>query len=205
MIYHLDQAALVSADPPEAPHIQATHHVHTGRPGRPRIEIDPDLLATALQMRGPTGIAPVLGVSSRTVRRRALEYGLVEPGPPVYTEHQAEDGSIQRTYTSSTQAMSDISDDELDMIILHIVNTFPDLGRRMISGHLRSLGYHISPNRQRESYNRVHGGPSASVFGNRRIERRVYSVPGPNSLWHHDGQHGMVKFLPLRTDLISHL
>jgi transposase InsO family protein len=28
------------------------------------------------------------------------------------------------------------------------------------------------------------------MFGARRIQRRVYSVPGPNSLYHHDGQHG---------------
>ena len=40
-----------------------------------------------------------------------------------------------------------------------------------------------------ESYLRVIGPPN-NQFGNRRIERRVYSVPGPNTLWHHDGQHG---------------
>jgi hypothetical protein len=32
--------------------------------------------------------------------------------------------------------------------------------------------------------------PVQWVFEHIRIWRRVYSVPGPNSLWHHDGQHG---------------
>jgi hypothetical protein len=28
------------------------------------------------------------------------------------------------------------------------------------------------------------------VFQRITIRRRTYHVPGPNSLWHHDGQHG---------------
>lgn len=32
--------------------------------------------------------------------------------------------------------------------------------------------------------------PVQHVFQRISIRRRVYSVPGPNSLWHHDGQHG---------------
>ena len=53
-------------------------------------------------MRGPTRLAPVLRVTSWTVCRQALEYGFAEPGLPVYTEHEAPDGLINRIYTSST-------------------------------------------------------------------------------------------------------
>src|SRR5277367_658962 len=126
MITHLDQAALTSADPPEVAHVETTHIVHSGHRGRPRIEIDRDILATAIEMRGPTNLAPTFGVSARTVRRRALEAGLVDPGQPVYIEYEAEDGSCQRYYTSSTAPMSDLSNDELDVITRQILDAFPD-------------------------------------------------------------------------------
>ena len=58
----------------------------------------------------------------------------------------------------------------------------------------KHMGYHIPRSHLEASYARVHGAP-ANVFGVRRIERRVYKVPGPNSLWHHDRQHGMCAFL----------
>lgn len=198
---HLDHAILLSADPPDAPHIETTRIIRTGQPGRPRIEIDPDILETALEMRGPAGLAPVFGVSSRTVRRRALELGLVEPGPAIYTDHEAPDGSIERTYTSSTASASDISDNDLDTLVQQTLQSFPTYGRRMLKGHLTSLGYRIPRPRLEASYMRVHGPPAAH-FGPRRIERRVYSVPGPNSLWHHDGQHGKLCVCFLSTSLL---
>ena len=67
MIGLLNHAAILSADPPDAPHIETTHTVHTGQPGRPRIQINADILGAALEMQGPTGLAPVSGVSARTV------------------------------------------------------------------------------------------------------------------------------------------
>jgi hypothetical protein len=191
MIVHLDQAAMLSSDPPEDEDFELTRLVHTGRQGRPRIEINHDVLETGLHMRGPTHLAPVFRTSARTVRRRALDYGLVDAGAPVYVTYEAEDGLTYRYYTSSsTGPMSDLSDEQLDAITYQIIETFPTFGRTMINGHLRFLGHHVPRSRVRESYWRVHGPPAQS-FGARRIERRVYSVPGPNSLWHHDGQHGV--------------
>jgi hypothetical protein len=190
MIARLDEAASVSADPPTGPAIETTYLAHTGHQGRPRIEINPDILATALEMRGPTQLASVFNTSARTIRRRALDYGLAEPGEPVFATYVDEDGTIHQFHTSSTAPASNLSDDELDTIMRQIVQTFDGYGRRMISGHLSYLGHHVPRPRLRESYLRVYGPPAATVNG-RRIERRVYSVPGPNSLWHHDGQHGM--------------
>lgn len=193
MISHLDQAAVISSDCPDTPSISTTTIVHTGRVGRPRIEIDQSILTAGLGMRGSTNLASVFGVSSRTVRRRALEYGIAEPGPPVYVDVETEDGSIQRQYSSCTGPMSDISDEEIDSIMQNVLAEFPNFGRRMIAGHFKNLDYHISRKRLQESYDRIHGPPVFS-FGVRRIERCIYSVPGPNSLWHHDGQHGMNSF-----------
>jgi hypothetical protein len=152
MLDHLDRATIASADPPDGPLIETTQTLYTGRRGRPRIEIDRDILATSLEMRGPTPLAPIFDTSARTIRRRALEYGLVEPGHPVYIEHQTADGSTYHQYTSSTAAASDLTDDALDAIVGQIVETFPMFGRRMISGHLRHLGYRIPRPRLKESY-----------------------------------------------------
>ena len=190
MIQHLDASTTLSSDPPDAPPPETTCRIGTGRPGRPRIDIDPSILASAIELRGPTHLASVFGVSARTVRRCALEYGLVEPGAPVYVDYEGEDGTVTHFYASSTAPTSDLLDDELDEIMQQILQHFPFFGRRMIQGHFHYLGHRVTRSRMLESYTRVHGAP-INIFGSRRIQRRVYSVPGPNSLWHHDGQHGL--------------
>jgi hypothetical protein len=189
MIECLDGACTASADPPDAPPIQTASLNSTGKRGRRRIELDRELLEVGLELRGPTGLAPVFGCDPRTVRRRALEYGLVEPGRPVYIEYEQEGHTI-RIYNPFTASTTDLPDNELDAIVSYILETFPNFGRRMIDGHLRHLGHHVPRSRIETSFSRVHGAPR-SAFGARRIERRVYSVPGPNSLAHHDGQHGI--------------
>ncbi|KAJ7355286.1 hypothetical protein DFH08DRAFT_954780 [Mycena albidolilacea] len=76
-----------------------------------------------LELCGPTGLAPVAEVSSRTICRHALEYELVEPAAPVYVQSTNEaTGEVIRTYTSSTTGpVSDITDGELDQLMHHIL------------------------------------------------------------------------------------
>lgn len=194
MVACLDQASQISNDVPDAPPPSTSELTQTGRPGRPRIEINPELLQIALDIRGgPTSLGTVFGCHPRTVRRRALEQGLVEPCSPVYVDYERPDGTITRIYRSSTRAATDMDDTELDEVMISILEAFPTYGRRMIDGHLRFLGHHIPRSRIQGSYARVHGAPS-SGFGPRRIQRRVYNVAGPNSLWHHDGQHGLIRW-----------
>lgn len=197
MISALDDVSAQSADIVEHPPILPIQISHSGRRGRPRKEIDPAILATSLQYRGPTHIAPVFGCSARTIRRRALEQGLVEPCPPVYlTYEDPESGETVRFYSSSTAPMSTLSDEELDTVIQHILEVFPAFGQQMISGHLRHLGHIVPRERIRASYERVTGAPAHST--SRPIERRRYQVAGPNSLWHHDGQHGECGFFSIK-------
>jgi hypothetical protein len=189
MLSLLEDAVQQSSDPPDAPPLTTSYLVHDGRTGRPSIHIPYEVLAAALRYRGPTHLAPIFNCSARTIRRIALGYGLVEPGLPVYVDYVNEDGETHRFYTSSTGSGSDLSDDDLDSLIFEIVQSFPNFGRRMIDGHLKHLGHCVPRSCVQAAYLRVHG-PSAASFGLTQIERRVYSVPGPNSLWHHDGQHG---------------
>ncbi|KAJ7886989.1 hypothetical protein B0H13DRAFT_2342636 [Mycena leptocephala] len=66
MVSDLDLACHESMDPPDAAPLVVARHILTGRRGRPRVEIDAQFLRAALELRGPTGIAPEVGVSSRT-------------------------------------------------------------------------------------------------------------------------------------------
>ncbi|KAF8172599.1 hypothetical protein K438DRAFT_1981449 [Mycena galopus ATCC 62051] len=160
MITLLTAAAVQSEDIPARAAILVTFQEPTGRRGCPHIEINPSL-AYGLDLHGPTGLAPVAGVSSRTIRRRALDYGLAEPAAPIYTENlDPTSGEMVRIYISSTSGpISDISDDDLDELMHHILEVFPTFGRRMIDGHLRLLGFRIQTSRLRKSYSRVHGPP----------------------------------------------
>lgn len=190
MVAALNDARQASSDPSEGTGIIIAHRRRTGKKGRPRVEIEPHVLSFGLGVRGPTGLAPVIGCHPRTIRRRALEHGLVAPGEPVYYDSVLPDGSSQRTWSSSAPAISILSNDEqaLDLEIAAILELYPRFGRAMILSCLQTRGYRIPRDRIEASYRRVHGAPA--IFGDRQIVRRVYSVAGVNSLWHHDGQHG---------------
>ena len=89
---------------------------------------------------------------------------------------------------SSTATLSTMTDDQLDNLLLQLKTHFRRAGITMLDGMLRQLGHRVPRDRIQASLLRI--DPVHRVFNRIRIRRRVYSVPGPNSLWHHDGQHG---------------
>ncbi|KAJ7936291.1 hypothetical protein B0H13DRAFT_2304010 [Mycena leptocephala] len=165
MVTALDLACHESMDPPDAAPLIVARRVRTGRRGRPRVEIDSQFLRAALDLRGPTGIAPEIGVCPRTVRRVALRNGLSQPGAPVVQSRVNADGTTERVHASTTAPVSIVSDAELDHLVATTLEVFPQFGRRMIRGHLKSQGYRIPRERITTSYLRVHGGPA--IFGDR--------------------------------------
>lgn len=84
MINDLNCAKSQAANLPDAEPIEATYTIRTGRRGRPKIEIDKEILEESYHHRGPTDLGEVFGVSSRSVRQRALDAGITKPGQPVY-------------------------------------------------------------------------------------------------------------------------
>jgi len=62
----------------------------------------------------------------------------------------------------------------------------------MLCSHLQSQGFYVTRQRIIDSFLRDNG--ATAEFGRQRIERRPYSVPGPNSLWHHDGNHTLIRW-----------
>ncbi len=193
MVNDLDAACYRSADPPEAAVPAVVQAVRPRRRGRPRIQIDTEWLEAALDLRGPSGIAAAAQVSARTIRRRALEAGLVQPGPSPEERHRTsrnQTGPLNPTMPSPPEPS--MSDAHLDNLIASVLNIFPSFGRRMIAGHLKAIhGVDIPQARITASYERVHGAPA--IFGDRQIHRQAYRVPGPMSLAHMDGQHGDIQ------------
>jgi hypothetical protein len=90
--------------------------------------------------------------------------------------------------TSYTGPLSNIAEPDLDAIIRMLRHHYSRAGITMLDGFLCALGYSIPRTLIHQSLLRI--DPVQRVFERIRIRRWVYSVPGPNSLWHHDGQHG---------------
>ncbi|KAJ7026560.1 hypothetical protein C8F04DRAFT_966270 [Mycena alexandri] len=167
-------------------------------PGRPRIYIDPDFLQWAYGQRSTAGIARFLGVGRTTVRNALLSAGIAEhqPSPfPIPMDFagfppDVEDlASAHAAPTSFTGPVSGISDDELDTLLIRLRTHYKRAGLSMLNGMLRRLGHRVPTDRVRSSLLRI--DPVRRIFERIRIRRRDYRVLGPNSLWHHDGQHGV--------------
>ena len=138
--------------------------------GRPKLQIHQDQLLELLQCHFTVvDIAKMFGCSPKTIYRRLDQFGLMA------TLH------------------TNITDGDLDNIVQSFVLTHPTSGQRMLVGYLRSLGLRISRQRVRDSLLRTdpHG---VSLRQRQVLHRRQYSVPGPNSLWHVDGYHKLIRW-----------
>ena len=134
--------------------------------GRPRFDIDRNnvIYLRSLHFKW-TQISQILGVSERTLRRRAREWNLL-------------------TY-------SIITDIELDTIVMRHLEDFPCAGEAMLRGCLTSHNVIVPRERLRQSVRRVRGFDTQTPP---TIFRRTYVVPGPNYLWHIDGHHKLIKW-----------
>ena len=148
-----------------------TSIVHDGGPGRPRFDIPRTQLAWLLEKRFTVPqIADILGVSVRTVRRRMSVYDL----------------SVRELY-------SQLTDQQLDEIVMEVQNQFPTCGNRQMQGHLLARGLRVQQHRIRESQRRI--DPCGSIMRRlRAINRRQYRVNGPGALWHIDGNHKLIRY-----------
>lgn len=178
--------------------LEASHHgkphpvvvVHQGGRGRPKLVIDREWLGFAITIHSTTDIAHILNLSRATVSKALIEYGLRERGEdPFIRTRNPLTGSIHyEQRLRYTAPMSTWTDEELDNAISRLRIHYPRSGVSMLWGALRVLGQRVP--RERISASLLRLDPLNRIWGRVRIERRVYRVPGPNFLWHHDGQHG---------------
>lgn len=141
-------------------------------PGRPAFDISAELLEDLLGLGFThTKIAEMLGVSRWTISRRIKAYGLDD-------------------FTS----FSKLSDDELDQIVGdYLIQHGATSGQVYIAEYLRSLGFRVQRRRERKCIARLDPQNSALRWGI-LVSRRVYQVPWPNSLWHLDGHHSLIRW-----------
>lgn len=144
--------------------------VMTGTVGRPAYDIPLVQLEYLVESRfSVPQISNLLGVSVSTIRRRMSMYNL----------------SIRETFSS-------LSDHQLDEKVQEAHDLFPAWGYRSMYGHLLSQGIRVQYRRVRESLSRV--DPEGSVMRRlSHIRRRQYSVPGPQYMWHVDGNHKLIR------------
>lgn len=152
-------------------HFEQPPTIIDGTIGRPKFDISYIQLKEMIQHRfSVRNIADLLSVSVSTIRRRMTMFGL----------------TVRDTY-------SNISDAELDYIIIGVQQQYPNWGNRLMYGHLISIGIRVQFNRVRESQSRI--DPEGSFLRRLQIlNRRKYSVPGPQWLWHIDGYHKLIRY-----------
>jgi len=130
-----------------------------------------------------TKIASILQVSVSTLQIRRKDFGL----------------------SDELEKYSNVSDDELDRIHATISGNFqdgpltPNIGRRRFIGALRSRGLRVQRWRVSECLHRV-DPVGTTLRWSMAIHRRKYFVRTPNSLWHIDSGHKLIRY-----KLITHV
>ncbi|KAJ7735629.1 hypothetical protein DFH07DRAFT_870733 [Mycena maculata] len=163
----------------------------------PRIHIDPDFLRRAYGHRSTASIARFLGVSHLQDLPDSdgdSHNDILDPALPIPQsgEFPADVENLATSHdpaVSFTGPLSSISDNDLDTLLIRLRTHYRHAGLSMLNGMLRRLGHRVPTEHVREPLLRIN--PVRRIFEQIRIRRRDYRVLGPNSLWHHDGQHGV--------------
>lgn len=166
--------------------VTVSEQVHTGKHGRPAVEVNPVALEQLLELRGPKSTGKLLGCSYRTIRRRALELGLAQPGPPVFTYETQPDGNVLKVFHRPESAHN--TDEEARIAVSAVLEIYPDMGREKMIAAVKARGVLATRRQVEAALLTLRGSPDSRK--RRPIQRRVYTVPGSSYLWHHDGQHG---------------
>ena len=96
---------------------------------------------------------------------------------------------------SAANIYTSLSDQQLDAVITDIQRDFPNVECKRITGLLRARGIHMQQTRIRQSMRRVDPeGVLLRALEINIIWRRHYSVAGPLSLWHIDGNYKLIRY-----------
>ncbi|XP_016309000.1 uncharacterized protein LOC107663313 isoform X1 [Sinocyclocheilus anshuiensis] len=96
---------------------------------------------------------------------------------------------------SVRQTYSDITDEQLRQVVSAFLVNFPNAGIRSVTGHISSCGIRVQQYRVRQTLKAV--DPVGNFLRGLQlniIPRVPYSVPGPLSLWHIDGNHKLIRW-----------
>ena len=139
--------------------------------GRPKIIVDIEDIEYLREFRFSwTHIARILGVSRSTLYRRLEEEG-----------------------TSREARFTNIIDVQLDRHIADIKRDHPNDGERLMKGHLAQRHIFVPRARLRGSIHRV-DPINTQLRRSVTIRRRKYYTEGPNTVWHIDGHHKLIRW-----------
>ena len=144
---------------------------HQARRGRPTLPVEESHIKFYVEYNFTVAqIADMFGCSKRTIERRMQQYGI----------------RVRERYST-------INDHDLNELVLTLTYNNPNLGERSLDGILRSSGIIVQRRRIRDALWSV--DPEGVLLRLRRsLHRREYNVEGPNSLWHADGYHKLVRW-----------
>ena len=159
---------------PDSPHVGLKIEKElSGGLGRPKYVIKREQLLFLRDLRFTwTRIALMYGISRRTLYNIRFEFGLVGPHYENFTN---------------------ITSDDLKEVIRDIKRAMPEAGQNMVRGLLKARNINVSMVRIRDCILEVDPINTALRWALPR-SRRVYSVPHPNSLWHIDGNHKLIRY-----------
>ncbi len=80
---------------------------------------------------------------------------------------------------------TEVSDEDMRSLIREFRMDYPDIGESMAAGLFRSRGYRVTRARIRSALRTEDPLSSALKWPGGLTRRRIYSVAGPNSLWHY--------------------
>ena len=125
---------------------------NSGR-GRPSFEVSFDQIDYLRSLSFSwTGIASLLGISRMTWYRRRRMFGLANGG-------------------------TTLDDDSLKRLLTKLRRHYPDIGEKMVTGQLRSLGYQVSRDRVRVGIRQTDPIDTALRWQGVKTSRRRYCVP----------------------------
>jgi hypothetical protein len=90
-----------------------------------------------------------------------------------------------------SRKFDDISDADLDLLVIAFKAEKPNSGFRYLIGFLRCQGLRVQKERARQALRRV-DGLGQELRRRKTIQHRKYKVPRPNYLWHLDGHHKLI-------------
>ncbi len=86
-----------------------------------------------------------------------------------------------------------LSNEELDEKVKALTGLNNKLGAEAVRSRLKSEGRNIQRQRVREAMERVDPVGVALRALKPKMQRATYAVCGPNSLWHIDGNHKLIR------------
>ncbi|KAG9262088.1 hypothetical protein AMEX_G23799 [Astyanax mexicanus] len=100
---------------------------------------------------------------------------------------------VSRSTVKRRLRQYNLSDEALDSSVLEIVSANDEIGPEAVRARLAGEGILVQRRRVRQSVIRTNPEGAALRTMSHRLHRRTYKVAGPNSLWHVDGNHKLIR------------